>query len=132
MTWILWAALLVLQNYSFTYVSRARNSASLWRHLKAAQFSNGVWFVSQIFIVGRLMDILTGKEGLWMAIFTGLFYMTFTTTGSLLAHWQALRTESGKDAVGASAKYAQITKEEWEVVKSKIIDDPIPLQVRSL
>jgi hypothetical protein len=46
-TWIIWAGVLLAQNFSFTFVSRARNSGSLKRHVIAALASNGVWFWGQ-------------------------------------------------------------------------------------
>lgn len=116
MTWALWAALLIAQNFAFTFVSRARNSASLKRHVIAAVFSNGIWFASQFIIVSKFVDMLKGNLGLGMALATGLFYTLFTITGSVVSHYWALRTEKGKAAVGASNRYAQITQEEWQWV----------------
>jgi len=120
-SWIFWAWVLVAQNFAFTYVSRARNSASLGRHAKAAVFSNGVWYASQMIIVGKLFAYLKGDFGFGMAVFTGLYYTAFTMTGSLIAHYLALKNERGKTAVGASAKYAQIPVAEWEEVKRLVL-----------
>lgn len=117
-SWVLWALVLIVQNYAFTYVSRARNSGSLTRHAIAAVFSNGVWFVSQLLIFSRMFDLMTGKSGMGMAIFTGTFYTVFTLTGSISAHYSALLTEKGRSAVGASKKYAQITQDEWAQVRT--------------
>lgn len=50
MTWILWGVLLIIQNMSFTLVSRARNSGSIKFHAVASVGSNGVWFASQAII----------------------------------------------------------------------------------
>lgn len=118
--WVFWAIILIAQNFAFTFVSRARNSGSLSRHAIAALFSNGIWFAQFGFAVSAFMSILSGKYGWRMAIFAGLYYTIFTVTGSLLAHYYALRTEKGKAAVGASKKYAQITTEEWDKVKRLI------------
>ncbi len=115
--WMLWAFILIVQNFAFTFVSRARNSGSLVRHMVASVFSNGVWFVSQIIIFSQLYAIMTGKYGIPKAIFTSIFYTAFTMLGSLLAHYWSLKSEKGKSAVGASKKYAQITSEEWVKVK---------------
>lgn len=38
--------LVVLQNASFTLVSRARNSKSLWYHGIASVLSNGIWLLA--------------------------------------------------------------------------------------
>lgn len=116
--WIVWAVVLIAQNFSFTAVSRARNSGSLRRHIYAGLASNATWFVSQIIAVGAFMNIITGKSGPVAAIAAGVFYTVFTMLGSVLAHSHALKTEKGKSAVGANSKYAQITKEEWAEVQS--------------
>jgi hypothetical protein len=113
-SWAIWAHILVLQNFAFTFVSRARNSASLGRHLKAALMSNGVWFISQIIIFTKLWDYISGKHGLGYALATGLFYTAFTMSGSIYAHAQALMNEKGKTAVGASKKYVQVTPVDFE------------------
>jgi hypothetical protein len=111
-----WSVLLISQNISFTYVSRARNSGSLTRHIKAAIFSNGIWIVSNMVMLGPMLDQLTGKKGLPLQIVSGLVYTVACVTGGILAHYWALRTEKGKSAVGANKKYAQIPVEEWAVV----------------
>ena len=121
-TWAAWAIILVMQNFAFTFVSRARNSGSLSRHVVAAIASNGVWFLSQIIIFSQMMKILTGEYGVLMALFTGLFYMAFTIVGSIAAHYFSLKTEKGKGAVGANSKYAQITKEEWDNLVDRVYE----------
>lgn len=88
-TWIVWAIMLMVQNASFTLVSRARNSKSLLYHALAAIGSNGVWFASQIVLVGSLVEILESGD-VPLAIFTGLFYVFFTIAGSLTMHWIAI------------------------------------------
>lgn len=118
--WVLWAFILILQNFAFTFVSRARNSGSLVRHMVAGVFSNGVWFVSQIIIFSQLYAIMTGRYGIPKAIFTSIFYTVFTLTGSLLAHYYSLISERGKSAVGATKKYVQITPEQWSEVQTVI------------
>lgn len=116
--WAAWALALAWQNYAFTFVSRARNSASIKSHAIAAIQSNGVWFLQSLFVYSTFMDILTGKAGIWKAIGAALYYTVFTMSGSLYAHYVRLRKEAGDTAVGASKKYAQITKEEWARISS--------------
>lgn len=113
----LWGLFLAIQNISFTYVSRARNSGSLLRHVKAAIFSNGIWFVQQTILLGPLFDMVTGKAGHVNQILAGLFYTVMTVSGGVLAHYLALATEKGKNAVGANKKYAQVPVEEWAKVQ---------------
>jgi hypothetical protein len=72
--------------------------------------------------VSAFMSILSGKFGVGEAIFAGVFYTAFTLLGSLVAHYWALKSEKGHGAVGANKKYAQITNEEWEQVRRKLIE----------
>ncbi len=116
----MWGAILLLQNFSFTMVSRARNSASLARHIKASLMSNGVWMASMMFMVGPMLDNLQGKNGILVQALTGVFYTVITVTGSVLAHKYSLATEKGKGAVGANDKYVQITKEEYTTIMKKL------------
>lgn len=118
LSWLYWAPVLVAQNFAFTFVSRARNSGSVKRHMWAGVASNGVWFLSQIIIFSKMFKMMTGQYGIPVAIGTGLYYMFFTLVGSLAAHYWSLKNEKGKAAVGASAKYAQIPIEEWNAVKA--------------
>ena len=103
-SWLIWAPILIAQNFAFTFVSRARNSGSLKRHMIAGVFSNGVWFASQTIIFRALYETMTGRYGLFKAIMTGVFYTTFTLIGSLLAHWWSLKSEKGLARVGAYKK----------------------------
>ena len=115
-----WAAVLFAQNYSFTYVSRARNSGSLNRHLKAALFSNGIWIFSQMMMLGPMFDYLTGKHGLPLLVVAGAIYTVSTVAGSITAHIVAQRTEKGKDRVGAHKDVAQFTTEEGVIIRDFI------------
>jgi len=119
--WVVWPIILLAQNFAFTFVSRARSSASLMRHAKAALMSNGIWIVSQVILLGPMFDYLTGRQGLAMQMLAQVVYTVSTMSGSLYAHYHALHHEKGKSAVGASKLYAQIPNAEWERVK-KMVD----------
>jgi hypothetical protein len=119
-SWFIWSIVLFLQNFAFTYVSRARSSGSLLRHVKASFFSNGIWIFSQMIMLGPLFDYLQGKHGLVPQIHVALQYTFTTMAGSIAAHYWALRTERGKSAVGASKLYAQIPVAQWEAVKTML------------
>jgi hypothetical protein len=95
--WLAWAVLLVVQNASFTLVSRARNSKSLSYHALAAVGSNGVWFVSQFLLFGYMLDVL--KSGSWLAaVQVGAWYTTWTIVGSVGMHYLALhKIEKGRN-----------------------------------
>lgn len=118
--WVAWAALLIAQNFSFTYVSRARNSGSVKKHAIAAILSNGIWFVGQLMAVSAFMAILSGKFGWRMGTFAAVFYTVFTVGGSLIAHYIALKTEKGHGAVGANKKYHQVTTTEWDEINRQL------------
>jgi hypothetical protein len=115
-----WAAVLFFQNVAFTFTSRARNSASLNRHLQASIFSNGIWILSNMLMLGPMFEYLTGKHGLVSQALTGVLYTVSTVSGSLAAHYLSKKTEQGKNAVGASERYAQIPVEEWTALKQDV------------
>jgi hypothetical protein len=100
MNWFIWGVLLIIQNASFTMVSRARNSGSLLYHGIASIFSNGIWFLSQFILVDKFMTILKGND--WkLAAITGLFYTACTIAGSLSMHYISMHyLEKGKRKVG--------------------------------
>jgi hypothetical protein len=98
MKWLGWALLLVLQNAAFTWVSRARNSGSLWYHGIAAIFSNGIWFASQLILIVSVKDL----RGIGPAASVAALYVVSTATGSVLMHWFSMKyLEKGKRAVGS-------------------------------
>ncbi len=100
MSWLLWGVLLLAQNASFTWVSRARNSGSLGYHALASVASNGVWIAGQFVIFDQFMQV---RAGGWSDITAVcLFYTLFTVLGSVGMH-HILQTyvESGKRKVGA-------------------------------
>lgn len=100
----LWVPLLIIQNFSFTIVSRARNSGSDWYHAIAAVFSNGVWWASQTIIVVTLLDVVENADVALWTILT-IVYVTCTVTGSVLGGKVARRFfERGNRRVGSYKK----------------------------
>lgn len=99
MIYAIWAIMLVFQNAAFTWVSRARNSGSIPYHALAAVFSNGIWFVSQLILIGVLV-----RPGMAFreAVELGIIYVASTVLGSVLMHWVSMKyLEKGKRKVGA-------------------------------
>lgn len=95
----LWFLMLVFQTAAFTWVSRARNSASYSYHAIASVFSNGIWFVSQFFLIGM---VARPGMGISEAGTLGAVYVVGTTTGAVLMHWVSINyLERGKRKVGA-------------------------------
>lgn len=94
--WASWAVLLLLQNASFTWVSRARNSGSVVYNGVASIFSNGIWMVGQSIII---VNIAQAKAPLLSMV---LFYALFCTIGSVISQWILIKyVETGKRRVGA-------------------------------
>jgi predicted permease len=82
----------VLQNASFTLVSRARNSGSVGFHAAAAVASNGVWLLV-------IRQVVTNLDSLSMM----LAYLAGSVTGSVLMHVVSMRwLEMGRRKVGAA------------------------------
>lgn len=99
MNWLAWGILLFIQNFSFTMVSRARNSGSLWYHAVASLFSNGVWFASQLILVDTFIQVIKTSD-VFLAVTAGAFYTVLTLAGSLFSHWFLMKyIETGKRQV---------------------------------
>lgn len=78
--------LTILQNASFTLVSRARNSSSIAYHGGAAVLSNGIWL-----LVIREVTLSFDKWYMMAA------YVVGAVTGSILMHYVAMKYfEKGK------------------------------------
>ena len=97
-----------VQNMAFTWVSRSRNLADVWKHSIASIFSNGIWFVCNYFILFPEVMKTVIEGSLWERIIIGLIYISSTTLGSVvmmkinLGHWNVLfLTEKGKSKVGS-------------------------------
>lgn len=72
--------LTILQNASFTLVSRARNSNSLSYHAIASVLSNGIWLLVIRHVVNNFDN--------WQLMTT---YVVGSVTGSLLMHHIAMK-----------------------------------------
>lgn len=82
MQFLLWMLTLVVQNMSFTWVSRARNSGSDLYHGIAAVFSNGVWFLA-FFTTFEYLDRIHETGNVWLAVGVAVAYIMSTVTGSV-------------------------------------------------
>ena len=83
---LLMLGLTILQNASFTLVSRARNSSSIPYHAGAAVLSNGIWL-----LVIRQVVLNLDKWYLMTA------YLIGSVIGSILMHHIAMKyLEKGK------------------------------------
>lgn len=99
MSWVVWSLLLVLQNASFTWVSRARNSGSVAYNALASVFSNLIWFVGQLIVVNKIIEYKNNPQMLAICAF---FYTVFCVSGSVSAQYVLMRwVERGRRKVGA-------------------------------
>jgi hypothetical protein len=97
--WVLWALLLLAQNASFTWTSRARNSGSLAYNGAASVFSNLIWFAGQLVVISKAVEY---RNNMTMLIITALFYTLWCVVGSVSAQYVLMRwVETGKRRVGA-------------------------------
>lgn len=80
----------VIQNASFTLVSRARNSGSIGYHAIAAVASNGIWLLV-------IRQVVTNLNSTTLM----LTYLVGSVIGSVAMHYISMRwIEKGKRAVG--------------------------------
>lgn len=80
MTYIILFFVTILQNASFTLVSRARNSKSLVFHAIASVFSNGIWFIV-------VRQVTQEDPNTWLL---GTVYVAGTVTGSVAMHYLSM------------------------------------------
>lgn len=68
--------LTLVQNASFTVVSRARNSGSIAYHAIASVFSNGIWLL----VIKDVVVKLDKPSVMWA-------YLVGSVAGAVLMHW---------------------------------------------
>jgi hypothetical protein len=99
MNWYLWGLLLLAQAASFTWTSRSRNSGSVKANLVASTFSNGIWFLGQMFVVN--VFYVVKESGDFGLIFrAAAFYTVISASGSAAMQQLLLKVEKGKTRVG--------------------------------
>lgn len=97
---ILLAIVAFVQNMAFTWVSRSRNSGDPSYHRKAAYCSNGIWFLTNILIWRQVWTAIESGSWLHLAV-AGIAYCIATSEGSVLMMKRLLKSETGKQRVGA-------------------------------
>lgn len=86
---LLMIGLTILQNASFTLVSRARNSSSIMYHTVASVLSNGIWLL--------VIRQVVMNFNVWYLM---VAYLVGAVTGSILMHYVAMKYfEKGKRKV---------------------------------
>lgn len=79
MQFIILFLMTILQNLSFTVVSRARNSDNILFHAIAAVASNGLWFIVANSVIAKPNSVALG-----------ITYVAGTVTGSLIGHYVSM------------------------------------------
>ena len=97
--WVLWAALLFLQQFTFLFSGRAKSSGSLMYSFVAGLGSHSTWFFSNLFFVRSIIEFRDAPLEVKLAVCA--FYVTFCQAGTQLALRLAYRIEKGKMRVGA-------------------------------
>lgn len=88
------------QNMIFTASSRSRNSGDPVYHFRIALLSNGVWFVSNMFILKTVWTAIMQNDWGLIAI-VGVCYVIATSLGSSVGMKVMEKWEVGKRKVGA-------------------------------
>lgn len=90
MSWFIWGFLILIQNMAFVANSRARNSSSLHYHAITNLCSNGIWIISQFFLIDKVsLALKTNDYGLSAVIFG--VYVVLNLIGGLTAHHYLLK-----------------------------------------
>ena len=88
--WTVWGLILLLQNAAFVANSRARNSNNLGYHAITNLCSNGVWIISQFFVVDKISQAIATQD--WrLASGTFVFYVIMNLIGGLVTHHQLMK-----------------------------------------
>lgn len=88
MTYLWWGLLLIVQQASQTFISRARNGDNLRTHALASAVSNSVWLVGQFIILDQWAKV---KGDTLATVLTAVYYVVFCVLGSVSVHALALR-----------------------------------------
>jgi hypothetical protein len=102
--WIGWLCLLAVlgfvQNASFTWTSRSRNSGDPHYHRYAAWCSNGIWVLCFTTLMKQIWENINTNNWLGVGIII-LVYTVATAEGSVMMMKLCLKWEQGKQQVGA-------------------------------
>lgn len=86
-----WAFLLLLYDALSTVLTRAVASRSLVYHAAVGVATNATWLVMQTLTVLNVLEALGGDRSRLLLL--GAVYVVCSVTGSVGAHWLAMRFE---------------------------------------
>jgi len=90
-----------IQNMAFTWSSRSRNSGNPLNHFFVANLSNGIWFICNFFLIlPRMLEVINNDDLMGKVVIMSV-YIVSTSLGSAVMMKILLKTEKGKNKVGA-------------------------------
>jgi len=102
--WVTWAVILFLQQFTFLFSGRAKNSGSIRYSALAGLGSHASWFFANLYLITSVLEFR--DEEAWKQALICLFYVTFTIAGTTTAQVLAMKYEKGAARVGAVAEKA--------------------------
>jgi hypothetical protein len=90
--WAVWGVLIIVQNASFTLVSRSRNTDHWKYHAVAIIFGNTIYFFSGLFNLDNALKILQTRN-LPLILGTVVFVTSMNLIGGLSSQRLAIRIE---------------------------------------
>jgi hypothetical protein len=88
--YLIWGVLLIAQNFAHTISQRAKNQDRLWYTGIAGVFSNGIWILSNFFMVDEILRVTKSGDAAQGAPVV-IFYVACTTVGTVASQYCAVR-----------------------------------------
>ncbi len=83
--WITWAGILFLQQFTFLFSGRAKNSGSIKYSALAGLGSHTSWFFANLYFITSVLEFRDAEA--WKQALICLFYVTFTIMGTTSAQY---------------------------------------------
>lgn len=100
--YVVWALMLILQQFSHGISSRAKNSNKVFYNVLAAIFSNGVWFFNFYVLATNAIE---KKGDTYYLIYMGFFYIIFCVIGAVLSQIVAVYLVEKEEKLDWSLKF---------------------------
>ena len=88
---LVWAMLLLMYEAATSVLTRAVASKNLLYHTIASVVTNALYLTMQLFTVLNVLDVLKNQSSTMGLITLGVVYITCAVTGSVVAHWFAMK-----------------------------------------
>lgn len=90
MTYVIWATLLFIQNFTSAINSRAKNQENLWYTAVTSWLTNASWMASTLLVVDISVKAMKSGDASQMLTVI-LFYSICTMSGTLVSQWVAMK-----------------------------------------